>query len=801
MRSALASSALSLLFVAGIATAILASGGIRAQPAPATSDKTSSAPAPSDKPALPPADASATDARIEVDKEREAAQQRLAGLEASTDGTLGAPPGTPPGDIAERVTLARQLAALYQQQLDVLDRMDSARHERIDAERALQDWQGLPTPPPYSVLAVDVLRDDVDNADARIASAMQRRELFERFASELAAKAKASQAAARLATERAEGAAKDPGYAKLVWARDGAIARARVDEATRELLDMAVRNTREEASAGVAVRDVAVRKLAAAGSDFTLDATDLARIRGDLEARKTQVNRLIEQAAQDASLANDARAAAETALARERATPIAPDDDAASRAEREGRLARVADARREGAVTATLRVDLLREYLLLLDGEGAAWKARADAMSQHNPVEARAAYERLTGSLASVRTWQQYLGQQLATATARVREQETKVRTSPPDAAAIAAELLETYRQRESELRRAIESGQPLERLLRHFRSDFEGRREVSFLERLKDRGAEALLRMRRVWNYELTTVDDSYETADGRKLSVSRSVTLGKTAGAVLIVVLGYLLCSFVTRRIERMAVSRGRIAAQSAALLRNWILFVLTAVLVIFALLSASIPLTAFAFLGGALAIAAGFGLQTLLKNFVAGLMILLERPMRLDDLVDVDGIRGRVTAIGIRASTIMSADGIESMIPNSAFVENKLTNWTYSSPQSRQTIRVGVAYGTALRKAGDALLDVATRHGVVLKEPAPQVYLDEYADSAVYFALTYWVDMTPANDTRRVRSDLLHMIDRAFAEAGIRMPYPQRDVHVDTATPIKVEIVPPPPAGAPE
>src|SRR4029077_9688817 len=114
-----------------------------------------------------------------------------------------------------------------------------------------------------------------------------------------------------------------------------------------------------------------------------------------------------------------------------------------------------------------------------------------------------------------------------------------------------------------------IESGQPLERLLRHFRTDFEGRREVSFVERLKDRGAEALLRSRRVWNYEITTVDDSYETADGRKLSVSRSVTLGKTVGAVLIVVLGYLLCSFVARRIERVAVSRGRIAAQSAALL----------------------------------------------------------------------------------------------------------------------------------------------------------------------------------------------------------------------------------------
>jgi hypothetical protein len=148
------------------------------------------------------------------------------------------------GEVAERLTLARQLAALYQQQIDVLDRTDSARHERTEAERALQEWQGFPTAPPYSVLTVDALRDDVDNAEASIASANRRRETFERFSGELANKAKLSQAAARLATERAEGASTDPGFAKLVWARDGASLRARVDEATRELLDLAVRNAR-----------------------------------------------------------------------------------------------------------------------------------------------------------------------------------------------------------------------------------------------------------------------------------------------------------------------------------------------------------------------------------------------------------------------------------------------------------------------------------------------------------------------------------------------------------------------------
>ncbi len=771
-----------------VAASAIAIGGISAQPAQkATPVETQ------------PVVASAPDARNEIRRTLDVAQKRLEAIEASPDSALGAPPETPRRDIAERLGLARQLAGIYQQQLDVLDRMDAVRRERADAERALADWQGFSTPPPHSVLLIDEIRDDIDTADTRIANANARRVLFERFGVEIGAKSKASQGMARLAAEAAERAVGASTQAQLDWARDMATLRARVDEATRELLEMGVRTAREETDAAGVERDLALRKLAAAGTEFTLSPDDLGRMRAEIDARRRAADQAIERSLRASAAAIAARTAAETRLESARAAPPSRSEDAAARDARLAALVRDAELKREVAAAAVLRVDLLKENLLVQDGERTVWEARSTAVSSKDPVEARGIYEKVVAGLAGLRTWQEYLRQQLTAASARTREQESKLRTASGEESAHAAQLLETYRQRESDLRRAIDQGQPLERVLRHFRTDFEGRREVSYAERFKDRAAAALLWGRRIWNYEIATVDDSYETADGRKLSVSRSVTLGKSFGAVLIVVVGYLLCSFVVRRVERMFVARRKVPPQAAALLRSWILFALTAVLVVFALLSASIPLTAFAFLGGALAIAAGFGLQTLLKNFVAGLMLLLERPMRLDDLVEVDGIRGRVTAIGIRASTIMSGDGIESLIPNSAFVEGKLTNWTYSNSTSRQTIRVGVAYGSPLRKAGDALADVAARHGLVLKEPAPQVYLDEYGESAVYFALTYWVDMSPSNDSRRVRSDLLHMIDRAFAEAGIRMPFPQRDVHVDAASPLKVEIVPPPADGA--
>ena len=173
-------------------------------------------------------------------------------------------------------------------------------------------------------------------------------------------------------------------------------------------------------------------------------------------------------------------------------------------------------------------------------------------------------------------------------------------------------------------------------------------------------------------------------------------------------------------------------------------------------------------------------GFGLQTLLKNLVSGLMLLVERPMRIGDLVEVDGLRGRVTEIGLRASTIRGGDGMESIVPNSRFLEGNTTNWTYSNPTARQTIEIRVAYGSPLRTVNDILNGVLARHGLVLKKPAPQVYLAGYEDSGIKFTLNYWIEMTEQVDSSRIKSDLLHMIDGAFGDAR------HRDSHTHRKTP---------------
>ena len=742
-------------------------------------------------PAAAPDTADSAKAREAIVKAQADAQAQVAAIEAAIGTPQETPPGTSVSEAAQRLTLARQLTGLYQQQLDALDRGDAALRRQRETERANENWRGFDTPGPHSVLQVDALRDELDSAERRIVQADVRRALFERIEGQFAAKLKTSQADARLAAEAADAARGTPQAPRRDWLRDFAALRALVDSETAALLQMGARSTREEAAAAASARDFARRKLAAVGTEVVLSPEDLGRIVADLDARRRGVERDLDRATKASATALGTRAAAERRLADATAARDAKADAGAPSIVD---LQRDADLARETAEMATQRVDLLRESLFMLDGEKAVWEARAEAMRIRDPVRARAAYERLTTSLAGIRAWMEYLDTQLAAIGSRVKDAEAGQRSSVASDAAHAQRLLGILRERERDLQRAIAGGEPLERLLARFRADFEERRDVSLAARAKDALAGAWLGTRRLWNFEIFTVDDSLETADGRRIAVSRSVTLGKTFGAMLIVIVGYWLCSLVARRIERAVVARGRIPPQSAALLRKWALFVLAAVLVILALVSASIPLTVFAFLGGALAIAAGFGLQNLLKNLVAGIMLLIERPIRLGDLVDVDGIRGRITEIGIRASTVRSADGIESMIPNSRFVEGNVTNWTYTSPQTRQSIAIGVTYGTPLRKASDVLLEVLNRHGRVLRDPAPQVYLDGYADSAINFALTYWVEMTVDSDTRRVKSDLLHMIDRAFGEAGISMPFPQRDVHLDVGRPVPVQIVAP-------
>lgn len=135
---------------------------------------------------------------------------------------------------------------------------------------------------------------------------------------------------------------------------------------------------------------------------------------------------------------------------------------------------------------------------------------------------------------------------------------------------------------------------------------------------------------------------------------------------------------------------------------------------------------------------------------------------------------------------------------MVPNSMLLENKVTNWTLSDRKVRRTVKVGVAYGTPMRDAAELLEACARRHGNVLGDPAPYVIFEDFADSAQLLVLHFWVELGPKVSGTQVASDLRFMIEKQFAEAGISIAYPQRDLHLYTARPLQVEVVEPPAPG---
>ncbi len=209
-----------------------------------------------------------------------------------------------------------------------------------------------------------------------------------------------------------------------------------------------------------------------------------------------------------------------------------------------------------------------------------------------------------------------------------------------------------------------------------------------------------------------------------------------------------------------------------------------VLGVVLAIVVLNLARIPLTVFAFLGGALAIGVGFGTQTILKNVISGVILLFERKVRVGDIVELGGVTGHVAAVDLRATTVCSFNGVEALIPNSHFLENQVVNWTYSNQHIRRELRLGIAYGSDIRLAETLLLAAANGHPRVLETPVPEVFLEDFGDSGLSMTLFYWVELSTEVSPSRVDSDLRHDIYEQFSQAGIVFPFPQRDIHVGFA-----------------
>ena len=193
-----------------------------------------------------------------------------------------------------------------------------------------------------------------------------------------------------------------------------------------------------------------------------------------------------------------------------------------------------------------------------------------------------------------------------------------------------------------------------------------------------------------------------------------------------------------------------------------------------------SAGVDLTSLTLLGGAIGVGIGFGLQNIVNNFVSGLIILMERPLKVGDRIEIENLTGDVVRIAGRSTWVRTNENVVIIVPNSEFVSNRVTNLTANDRQVRFSIQLGVSYSSDPKQVREVLIRAAQEHPDVLKEPPPDVIFTGFGDSSLDFELRVWT-VAQVQTPQILRSDLYFSIFSAFREHGIEIPFPQRDLHL--------------------
>lgn len=728
-------------------------------------------------------------------QQREIATRALTEAETERSRALAATRGNSGQEAKDRYRLLDGLVTRLSSQLSLMSEREELRRTRTAAEQKAKSWTGFPEPPPYSILKLDEIMGSLLTARAKVHGLETNRELFAQQVSQYRESAKRALEMERQAADELE-RAQSPSE-RLTVASKKELARLQARNADAMALSIALRY------------EVIGERLGIAGVEADLLELQLAEVRkrmvfsrADLDKSldRLKLNRLSLEQELEASLARDVRSRSSLAqtlqelnsftlrhTSRKESTALLAQRNSLEERNRAA-LAWVESARFETEVVSAL--------IALNKSSSSFWEQRYAAVTEKDAEKLRDILSGFRKSREQLKPWLEYTQQQLELYQAAEREQESRLdkikeQSSLSGAGRDLLMAIRFQRQLAERQKYAVEQ------------ADLEWQAWLEDIERVQQsRSITIRVKnwfgifsdiLKRVWSFELFAVEDTVEVA-GQKVVTSRGVTVGKSVGAILLFIVGYLIAAFLGRRFHRIMITRFRVGEHQANVIRRWLLALTIFILLVITLNLARIPLTVFAFLGGALAIGVGFGTQTIIKNFISGILILLERNIKVGDTIEVDGVVGRVVAVDTRASTILGFDGVETVLPNSMFLESKVTNWTHTNARLRRIVRVGVAYGSPVTQVRDILAECGNKHGLILKEPPPEALFEDFGDSSLIFALYFWIDYGPEVNPLLVASDLRFMIDKRFAEESISIAFPQRDVHLDSAKPLRVEVMSP-------
>jgi small-conductance mechanosensitive channel len=263
--------------------------------------------------------------------------------------------------------------------------------------------------------------------------------------------------------------------------------------------------------------------------------------------------------------------------------------------------------------------------------------------------------------------------------------------------------------------------------------------------------------------------------------LSETSYITGWQIIFVFLFIIFSWIISKFISKQIIGSLFKHTKMEKDSIILLQKIIFFALIITIVLLILSYLKIPLTAFAFISGAVAIGFGFGAKVIIENFLSGWILMSERPIRTNDVIDTDGHIGRVVGIGNRSTIIRRNDGAHLIIPNSQILESKLINLTLKDPNIRTSVRVGASYGSDIDLIKKLMIKIALDNQVIIQEPGPMVVFEDFGDNSLVFDLFIWVSIETGRELREIRSELRFRIYKVFEEHNVTIAFPQRDVHL--------------------
>ena len=716
----------------------------------------------------------------DIKKKLAATREKLALM--PSDEVAGSPSTelTDVGYIAKRRFYLRELAYIYQGQLARLADLQAIQQKRIELENQASGWSGFNEQSDHPFLRADELLESIQTLGRRLNDLKSWNTVIDRIGVYAMSTVHTSTIKLRQADEAVEQAKDNPSQqARLSSERDLLVLQNQIDMARAVGFQIEKQMNQEVFLETRSRLQLARKQYSAASEHLELTQQDIEQVHKNLERKRQHIIAEIKQAASALEAINKGKSVSGITGGTAKLQSSAQEQNK-----------QIHQMQLGSAYTRLQALDMILNYLELQQN---VWDLRLSYSKINEREKVKEAYAQINKYQKFLQFVYEYINQQRQRTLKQVTDQAIKNIDQPVTGSDVLGKATGNLDFDQvisySRLVGAIES---TENLLDRFKQELEARFPVkSFSDYLQD----ALLTARdltlQLWGFELLAVQDTIEV-DGQQISGKRSITFGKVVTALAILIFGYWIAARLARLIEGIMVTRFSMDASLARIARRWILFVEVMILVVASMLVVRIPLTVFAFMGGAVAIGAGFGMQNLLKNLISGLMLLMERPFRPGDMVEVGGILGRIEDIGVRSSQILDANGIETLIPNSTFIEQNVTNWTLSNQAVRIVVNVGIAYGSPVREVTDLLLEIADRHGLVLGEPAPQVLFEDFGSDALLFGLYIWVEIKPEVYWKTIASDLRYMINKTLTEHGIVIAFPQRDIHLDTSRPLEVRML---------